>query len=223
MENKLQYGLKQLDLYDNEKAEKLFSYAKELQEKNEEFGLSTITDFDEIIIRHILDSVVAVKIIESIKDEILSKRNIETQTFTIADIGSGGGIPGIPLSIMMPDINFMLVERMTKRCAFLAHCKEKLQLSNITIETLEAERVEQKKYDICVFRAFRPLDKKITRVLLRIIKEDGSLIAYKAKKDKILEEMTLIQQWVPSYKLIPLEVPFLEDYERHLVVVNKNN
>ncbi len=223
MKNKLKEGLESIGIYDTTKAEKLFQYAKELELSSEEFGLSTIVDIEEIIVRHIFDSLVAVPHIQSIKTKMLLKEPLKKSDFTIADIGSGGGIPGIPLSIILDDTNFVLAERMTKRCSFLSRCKENLQLKNVSIETIEAERIAQKRFDICVFRAFRPLDKKMTRVLLRILKEDGSLVAYKAKKEKITEEMSSIQQWVQSYEVIPLQVPFLENHERHLVVIKKPN
>ncbi len=205
--------------------DKLEMYARELQQGNDEYGLTAIVDYDEIIVRHILDSLVAVPhLYKLIKDtqEARKKTGSEAQgQLTIADIGSGGGIPGIPLSIMMDDINFVLAERMTKRCKFLNYCKQKLSLDNITVETIEAERIEQKRFDIIVFRAFRPLEKKMTRVLLRVLKEDGTLVAYKAKKEKINEEMLSIKQWIPEFETIPLEVPFLDGHERHLVVVKK--
>lgn len=219
-------GLQKIGLTEEEIAdskEKLIGYAKELQEGNDQYGLTKIIDWDEIIIRHLLDSLVAIPKIKELKEKIISSReNFDAKDFLIGDIGSGGGIPGIPLSSVLNDTKFILAERMTKRCAFLNHCKDTLNLDNVQVETIEAERIEQKRFDMIVFRAFRPLDKKMTRVLLRILKEDGILVAYKAKKDKILEEMEGIKQWIPEYEIIPLEVPFLDDYERNLVIVQKS-
>ena len=88
----------------------------------------------------------------------------------------------------------------------------------------QAERLAQKRFDIVVFRAFRPLDKKMIKVLMRIIKPEGYLCAYKAKKEKITEEMDGIKEFIPGYEVVPLQVPFLTDnneYERNLVVVKK--
>ncbi len=202
----------------------LIAYAKELQSGNDEYGLTAIIDFEEIIIRHILDSLVALPYLRELKSKIIDSKADTTDSpepFIIADIGSGGGIPGIPLAIMMNDTQFILAERMTKRCNFLNYCKEKLHLDNISVETIEAERIEQKRFDLVVFRAFRPLEKKMTRVLLRVLKDGGYLAAYKAKKEKIIEEMSLIEKWIPSYNLVELSVPFLENHERHLVVAKK--
>ena len=225
MADYLNDGLKTLGFSENEirsSQDKLIGYAHELQTGNDQYGLTAIVDYDEIIIRHILDSLVAVPKIKELKERIIASReSFDPKDFTIGDIGSGGGIPGIPLASVLEHTNFVLAERMTKRCAFLNHCKDTLHLENITVETIEAERIEQKRFDMIVFRAFRPLDKKMTRVLLRILKEDGILVAYKAKKDKILEEMDAIKQWIPQYDIHPLNVPFLDDYERNLVIVEK--
>ena len=193
MADYLNEGLKKIGFAQEEIAnfqDKLIGYAKELQNGNDQYGLTAIVDYDEIIIRHILDSLVAVPKLKELKEKIIKNReNFNTEDFVIGDIGSGGGIPGIPLASVLDHTNFILAERMTKRCAFLNHCKDSLGLENVTIETIEAERIAQKRFDMIVFRAFRPLDKKMTRVLLRILKEDGIIFDYKAKKEKILESI----------------------------------
>lgn len=200
--------------------ENLRIYAHELEEANKKFDLVGADTHDDVIIRHILDSMSAGKIIEGLYRE----RQAVSENASIADIGSGGGLPGIPLSLSMPSIPFNLVERMSKRCAFLESCTSVLQMSNTTIHNLEVERVPQESFDVIVFRAFRPLDKKMTKSLLRILKHGGYLAAYKAKPEKIAEEMEGIKAQVPEYKMVPLEVPFLTDggaYSRNLVIVQR--
>lgn len=223
-------GIKILPL--NELEEKMETYISLLQEYNAKFDLINTDDHDEIVVRHILDSLSA---LPQICSEISQRWGSAEKTviepcrndFLIADIGSGSGLPGIPLSTALNGFNFVLVERMTKRCGFLNVCREKLNLENVSVEENQAERLEQKRFDLAVFRAFRPLEKKMTKVLLRILKDDGFLAAYKAKKEKIVEEMALIPQ-NPKYKILPLEVPFLtensgdiEERERNLVVIEK--
>ena len=137
----------------------------------------------------------------------------------IADIGSGGGLPGIPLAIALPQFQFVLVERMSKRCAFLENCAAVLNLRNVRVENLQAEQVEAASFDVATFRAFRPLDKKIIKTLLRTIKSDGILAAYKAKQENIATEMAAISSIVPEYKIEKLVVPFMEDHQRHLVLI----
>lgn len=203
------------------------SYINELVLFNSAYNLVNTNDRDEIIVRHLLDSLSACKTIKDIAEEKRSKAG-ETENFTIADIGSGGGLPGIPLAAALPDYNFSLIERMSKRCAFLQNAAAILGLKNVQVKNLELEKTPAASIDIAVFRAFRPLDKKMLKSLLAILKEDGVLAAYKAKHSKILEEMGALNYSENDYKIIPLEVPFLtdtnsgDDRERNLVLIPKN-
>lgn len=220
-ENKLHIGLQKLGFSTQaiqQISEKLTAYANELHTNNHLYGLTAIHDYDEIIVRHILDSLAAYDELQNIKNAVYEHET----PFFIADIGSGGGIPGIPLAIAMSDIDFVLIERMAKRCAFLEHCVSALDLKNVTIENKEVERIEQNRFDIVVFRAFRPFEKKILRVLLRILKDNGVLLAYKGKKQKIEEEMASVAPHISHYSIKQLNVPFLEDYERHAVCIQKH-
>lgn len=189
-------------------------YIALLQEYNAKFDLINTDDHDEIAVRHILDSLAAVPNLSAL---------IATPAadFLMADIGSGAGLPGIPLAAAFPTVSFVLVERMTKRCAFLQTCARELGLQNVTVEENQAERLEQNRFDLVVFRAFRPLEKKMMHVLRRILKEGGKLAAYKAKRDKISEEMEALGKNMPVYSVQPLTVPFLADHERNLVVIEK--
>ena len=197
---------------------KMDSYTKELMLFNAAYDLVGATNEEDIVIRHILDSLSGVS---SIK-EIIKELPETDQTIRIGDIGSGGGLPGIPLASALPEINFTLVERMSKRCAFLDNCRAILGLKNVTVENLQAEQFPAEQLDIAVFRAFRPLDKKMIKTLLRLIKPNGFLVAYKAKTESITEEMDAIKSFVPVYKTKPLTVPFLQNHERHLVIIPKN-
>lgn len=195
--------------------EKLEGYLRELMLFNAAYDLVGADNQDQIIVNHILDSLSAWKYIQ----EMALERQAGGQEVLIADIGSGGGLPGIPLAIALPQFQFVLVERMSKRCAFLENCAAVLGLRNVQVENLQAEQVEAASFDIATFRAFRPLDKKMIRTLLRTIKTDGILAAYKAKLESIEIEMAGIASIVPEYTIKPLEVPFLEDHQRHLVLI----
>ena len=199
----------------------LKKYVNELMLFNSAYDLVGAETSDEIVIRHILDSLSAYHIIRKLADE---RRTDGSTGICIADIGSGGGLPGIPLALSMRDIQFKLIERMSKRCLFLENCVALLGLSNVTVENIELERVPQESIDISVFRAFRPLEYKMTKKLMRVLKHGGYLAAYKAKEEKIKEEMEQIKTIIPEYKQIPLQVPFLTDngeYERNLVLVQR--
>ena len=225
----LQEGLTQLGLSPLE--EKMDAYIRTLQEYNAKFDLINTDEYDQIAIRHIFDSLSgAAEIAKLIEKRIActAASSADENSLVLADIGSGAGLPGIPLAAAFPERKFVLVERMTKRVDFLRHCAEVLQLDNVTVEENQAERLEQRRFDIAVFRAFRPLEKKMTKVLLRILKDGGYLAAYKAKREKITEEMQSLPV-VPAYEVVPLTVPFLtehtgaeEERERNLVIISKN-
>lgn len=197
---------------------KLNSYINELELFNSAYDLVGADTHQDIVVRHVLDSLAPYSHLQNLISQ--AKENSAEQ-IELADVGTGGGLPGIPLAIVFDDIHFTLVERMTKRCSFLENCRAVLQLENVTVKTLEAERVPQNSFDIVVFRAFRPLEKKMIRVLLRILKPNGKLAAYKAKMEKIQAEMEGIAQWAPKWDVLPLKVPFLTENERNLVVIPK--
>lgn len=193
----------------------LEKYINELELFNSAYDLTNAENKDDIIIRHVLDSLSAQHILASLIN------NPETK---IADIGSGGGLPGIPLALSLRNYNITLVERMSKRCAFLENCTAILKLKNVSVENLEAERVPANSFDIIVFRAFRPLDKKMIKTLAKMVKPNGYILAYKAKKEKITEEMDAIKNLVTDYTVEPLRVPFLtedESYQRNLVIIKR--
>ena len=209
-------------------AEKMEAYIKEIILFNSAYNLTNTSDRDELVVRHIFDSLAAWPKISEAVVECPQSGCIETTTSetTIADIGSGGGLPGIPLAAAFTaaginNVRFELVERMEKRCAFLENCAAILGLKNVTVVNSEAERVVAEAYDLITFRAFRPLDKKMTKTLLRIVKNGGCLCAYKAKAASIKEEMDGIAALVPQYEVVPLAVPGLEDSERNLVIIRK--
>lgn len=272
-------------------AEKMEAYIKEIVLFNSAYNLTNTSDHDELVTRHILDSLAAYKEIAQLAGKIAGSSPTmtdapgaageagvamtgaacdvgvepagagaagEASQLTFADIGSGGGLPGIPLAAAFmlagaagmgssgrtaggtagtgrtggsddtaganagtPQIHWQLVERMEKRCAFLENCAAILGLKNVTVVNSEAERLPEAAYDLITFRAFRPLDKKMTKTLLRIVKGGGHLCAYKAKLSSIQEEMEGIKSQVPDYRIAPLSVPGLEDSERNLVIIRK--
>ena len=209
-------------------AEKMELYIKEIILFNSAYNLTNTSDRDELVIRHIFDSLIAwPKLAELYSLIKTNERSLADETLLFADIGSGGGLPGIPLAAafsLLPDfsdLRFELVERMEKRCSFLENCAAILGLKNVNVVNSEAERLPAENYNLITFRAFRPLDKKMTKTLLRIVKPDGYLCAYKAKLENIKEEMNSNISLIPEYDVCPLSVPGLEDSERNLVIVKK--
>lgn len=217
MSDLLKDGLEKLQLPESqipELADKMEKYINEIALFNSAYNLTNTSDHDELVIRHILDSLAPYAKIKSLLESFGSSP-------VIADIGSGGGLPGIPLAAAFPDCTFKLVERMSKRCAFLENCAAILGLKNVEVICSEAEKLPPEAFDLITFRAFRPLDNTMTKTLLRIVRPNGFLCAYKAKLENITEEMSAIKNLVPKYDVQPLSVPGLEDSERNLVVIGR--
>lgn len=202
---------------------KMEQYIKEIILFNSAYNLTNTSDHDELVVRHVLDSLAGYEIVK----KSLSS-NDQAAGLVIGDIGSGGGLPGIPLAAAFlcaddfsKSLQFKLVERMEKRCSFLENCKAMLGLTNAEIWNTVAEQVEPESFDLITFRAFRPLDEKMTKTLLRMVKKNGFLCAYKAKLSNIKEEMEGIKNLVPEYEVCPLTVPGLEDSERNIVIIKR--
>ncbi|MBQ9537748.1 MAG: 16S rRNA (guanine(527)-N(7))-methyltransferase RsmG [Treponema sp.] len=216
MEDKLASGLEKLGLPVSEtQISRLRQYVSMVLEFNKGYNLMKAADEDEMAASHILDSLAPLEHIKRLAE------NSPSSPPVLADIGSGGGCPGIPLAIMMDTFQFTLVERMEKRSAFLDSVRTKLELENVTVLTSQAEKVAPKSFDVVIFRAFHPFDQKITRILLSLVKDGGYIASYKARSQKIAVEMDSVKNLIPVYEKIPLAVPFLEDHERNLVVVRK--
>jgi 16S rRNA (guanine527-N7)-methyltransferase len=210
-------------------AAKMEQYINEIIICNAAFNLTNTSDHDELVTRHILDSLAAYVPIRDFlqgrkealagEGDLAREGGVVEDGLSVGDIGSGGGLPGIPLAAVFPEISFTLVERMQKRCGFLEKTAAVLGLSNVTVLEQQAEFVPQKSFDVVTFRAFRPLDLKMAKKLLRLRKDGGILAAYKAKMENIKTEMEGIKKLVPEYKVIELHVPGLEESERNLVIV----
>ena len=222
---KLISGLRELNLFSEKLAFTMDKYIGEIILFNSAYNLTNTSGYDEIAVKHVLDSLSAASIIEKIAENLQSElKSLGNSKIRIADIGSGGGFPGIPLAAALPDFHFVLVERMDKRCAFLENEAAILGLKNVSVMKTEAEKIPPESFDLVTFRAFRPLDKKMAMTLLSITKKNGIIAAFKAKKANIQEEMEKIREIVREYKIFPLRVPFLTESgepdarERNLVV-----
>jgi len=189
-------------------------YLKELKFFNPAYGLVGTNDTDELIIKHLLDSLAPLGIISRLLAEIGGGTNPPQ----IADAGSGAGLPGIPLSIAMPDCGFTLIERMGRRTGFLWNTKAVLELSNITVEESELENTSGGRFALVTFRAFKPLEPKLLAALFNACSAGGIIAAYKGKREKIRQEMEPLETLCGKWEAIPCSVPFLDE-ERNLLVI----
>lgn len=195
---------------------KLMQYIEEIELFNEAYGLVGAADRRELVIKHILDSLAPLGSLAKLLEELKAAG----APLSVADAGSGAGLPGIPLAIVLNGHPFTLIERMGRRVGFLRNTLAVLALENVEVEQAEVEKAPPGRFGLVTFRAFRPLESAMLKALFRLLAPQGVLAAYKARSEKIEEEMTPIEGLVGSWEAIETPVPFLEE-ERRLVVVRR--
>lgn len=158
----------QIDI-EKEKIEKFYKYMNILLEWNKNINLTAITNPEEIILKHFIDSLTIEKYIN--------------RSESIIDIGTGAGFPGIPLKIFREDITVTLVDSLNKRIKFLEYVIDKLNLKNIQAihgraEELGKNKNYREKYDIATSRAVANLS-TLSEYLIPFIKINGRCICMK--------------------------------------------
>ncbi len=174
LKQKLINGAKQLNITMTEKqANKFILYMELLLQHNENVNLTAITDKDEIIVKHFLDSLIPMSVLK-----------IEDNT-KIIDVGTGAGFPSIPLKIMLPNVHFVLLDSLNKRINFLDEVIQKLDLKNIETVHGRSEDYGQndefrEQFDFVVSRAVANMA-VLSEFCLPFIKLNGQFIALKGK------------------------------------------
>ncbi|MDR2068286.1 MAG: 16S rRNA (guanine(527)-N(7))-methyltransferase RsmG [Spirochaetaceae bacterium] len=193
----------------NDRLEGLLNkYIQEIELFNPAYGLVGTGDRRELVVRHILDSLAPLGLIRGLLEG--------PPEAVLADVGSGAGLPGIPLAIALPERPVTLIERKGRRAAFLRNTQAVLALPNVTVEEGPMEQAPPGRFRALVFRAFRPLDRAVLRALFRLLEPGGVLAAYKGRRAAVEAELGGLTD--ASWEALPVPVPFLEE-ERHLVVI----
>ncbi len=189
-----------ITLSDNQ-ISKLLRYVAEIELFNKAYKLVGAKD-EQIITKHIMDSLSAVKEIE---------KHINDSSI-ICDVGSGAGLPGIPLAIYFENNKFALVERMSRRVSFLTNAVIALRINDrVEIISKDLKDVD-KTFDLVTFRAFHPLF-DIVDELDKITNKNSIICAYKAKKESLDAEIEILKSDCSSkwdYEYVDLNIPFIE-------------
>ena len=170
---KLKKLAKEVNVDLNDKQLKMFiKYYNLLIEKNKVMNLTAITDLDEVIVKHFVDSLAIANFIDM------------TQEMNVIDIGSGAGFPGIPLKISFPNINLVMLDSLGKRVNFLNDTTIRLGLTNVDAIHARAEdgaRIKgmRQNFDLCVSRAVANLA-TLSEYCLPFVKEGGDFVCYKS-------------------------------------------
>ncbi len=156
---------------------KFEKYYELLVEYNQKFNLTAITEKEEVVYKHFIDSLYGADLFKCLK---------------VLDIGSGGGFPAIPLKIFKEDIELTLMDATLKKCEFLKVVAKELDLKNVTVINGRAEEFAFKdgfreSFDYCSARAVARLN-ILSEYCLPFVKVGGSFIAYKGDaEEEILE------------------------------------
>lgn len=199
---RLRAGLEQLGLAPDPLADRLLQYLALLLQWNRAYNLTAIRDPGEMVSKHLLDSL-------SIHAEVSG---------SLADIGTGPGLPGIPLALARPELRVSLVETAGKKARFLREAVRHLGLAHVVVHDARAQDVpESGRHDCLAARAFGTLG-EILAAGGHLLKPGGRLLAMKGREPT--EEIAALPAGFRHLATRPLAVPGL-DAERHLVVVEK--
>ena len=187
----------------SEQLKKQARYLDLLLEANKNINLTGIRDPKAAVIKHTLDSLSASSAIEGLK---------------IIDIGSGGGTPGIPLAIALPEKKFYLIEATQKKASFLNEAVRALKLDNVEIICERGEHTTNLSADTVISRAFGTLNYLIT-TSRHMVSEDGLFLAMKGKINP--DEIRGLVSGFSVLQIQEIEVPYLEA-TRHLVFIKKH-
>lgn len=168
---------------------KLSKYLQLLKDKNEELNLTGITDNREAWIKHILDSLMAAPFFDK-------------PGLRVADIGTGGGMPGIPLAILFPSAQFTLVDSTEKKMTAVQEFVDELNLKNVTCITARIENfahmeAHREEYDLVLSRALAPL-RTLVELAVPLIHPYGHIVAYKGPE--YISELTLARNAIEKLR-----------------------
>lgn len=178
--------------------EKSVAFIEQLARWNKTFNLTGIRSEQDMVRQHLMDSF-------SIAPYVTGMR--------ILDVGSGAGLPGLPLAILYPDKNFILLDSNGKKTRFMTQVVIDLGLSNVQVVQSRVEEYRAPPFDQVLCRAFAPLA-TIVKKVSHLVAQDGSLLAMKGK----INADTLLETSAPLRlsRVIPVQVPLIEA-ERCLV------
>ena len=213
-ENLLVKGLSELGLtITEEQIEKFDKYYEMLIETNKVMNLTSITEYDEVIIKHFIDSLLVVNIFDI------------NQSKKMIDVGTGAGFPGIPIKIMFPHLQITLLDSLNKRLKFLNNVIYELGLESIETVHGRAEDIARKEefreqYDLCVSRAVANLS-TLSEYCIPFIARNSEINWQNAPMQQNAKSaIKILGGVVVEEKTVHLPC---SDMDRTFVVVNKTN
>ncbi len=207
-----------------EQAEKIYQYFKMLLEKNNVMNLTAIVEADEVYVKHLEDSMSVIPILLN-SDNFQECKNSYGKGLKILDLGTGAGLPGIILAILLPQAEFILADALSKRIKFLAEVCAELELKNVELihsraEDMARDSIYRDNIDIVISRAVASMPTLI-EYCLPLLKVGAKLIAMKSKSG----ELDFAQNALKELKGSPfrtIELKLTDGSERCIYLIKKN-
>lgn len=187
-------------------AAQLVAFANLLVKWNRVHNLTALDKPQDILSHHLLDSLSIIPEVEQLA---------EGGVVRILDVGSGGGLPGVPIAIALPTMHVTLIDRVEKKTAFLQQVRLELGLANIEVTHARVEEYRAAPFDVITSRAFAALEEMV-RVTSHLLAPRGCWLAMKGAYPT--EEISALPSTVKLMRAVKLHVPLL-GAERHLLVL----
>jgi len=183
----------------------LIQYVELLHKWNKAYNLTSVRDPQEMLVKHIMDSLMV--------GEVLHGKNF-------IDVGTGPGLPGIPLAILFPEKNFVLLDSLGKRITYLRQVVFQLKLTNVQpVKSRVEDYSGETPFDGVLSRAFSSLNDMVTWCSHLVTKEQGQFFALKGQYPS--DELTNLPENISLVASHEIKVPELVG-ERHVLVLKKN-
>lgn len=189
----------------DEQRDTLTGFVELLSRWNQAYNLTAIRDPAEMVARHVLDSLSVLDLLDGVR---------------VLDVGSGAGLPGIPLSVASPDRNFVLLDSNGKRVRFVTHAIGRLALENVdVIQSRVEDYHDESGFDTVLSRAFSSLA-DFVRLSGHLCAPGGRLVAMKGRSDA--DELAQVPGGWEVVENRPLRVPGVEG-QRHAIVLRRDS
>lgn len=187
-------------------AQRLLAYVALLAKWGAVYNLTAIRDPARILVEHVLDALAIVPVL---------RRHLDLDVASVADVGSGAGLPGLPLAIVHPTARVLSIEPVGKKIAFQRQVCAELALTNVELHACRAEGV-QRPTDLVLCRAFASLA-EFVRASAGLRGRGTLLAAMKGRRAEVEDEVAALPRSV-AFEVVSVSVPFL-DAHRHLVLM----
>ncbi len=188
----------------DQQKQQLTGYVEMLHKWNKAYNLTSVRQPEQMLVRHIMDSIV-------VEPHLTGSR--------VIDVGTGPGLPGVPLAIVRPESHFVLLDSLGKRVRFLKQVQHELGLTNIEPVQSRVEEYQGELFDGVISRAFASLDDMLSWCHQLPVPETGRFFALKGSVPE--EELTRLPEGISLVSVEKLVVPKLDE-QRHLVILKAN-